>query len=106
MSQTDSDVEFVDNAEVGNMPSTHIAGRLKQFSFHWNYITSDIFILYSVMGYKIEFDSVEPLQVDSPREIHFTAQEETIIDNEIDKLQTKGVIVETTHCYGEFIGSR
>ena len=40
-----------------------------------------------------------------PREINFTQQEHEVIDKEIDKLLSKGVIVETTHCSGEYLST-
>lgn len=100
-----SNTVCVDNVKVRHLESTNIAGRLRQFSSHWQSITSDIFILNSVYEYKIEFESGEPLQLYAPREIKFTTQELSIIDNEIDKLVTKGVIVETNHCGKEFLST-
>lgn len=102
MSLSDSDSENVNNVEVRD--PTCIAGRLKQFSSHWTNITSDIFILNSVTGYKIEFEQ-EPVQFNPPREIIFTGQEQTTIQAEIDKLEKKGVILETTHCDTEFVST-
>lgn len=87
------------------MSNDFIAGRLKQFSHQWKLITSDQFILDSVSHYKIEFVAGFPQQEVVPREICFSIQEQHIIQNEIDKLLTKGVIKETTHCTGEYISS-
>ena len=45
------------------------------------------------------------MQFMPPKEINFTKPEQEVIDNEIDKLLTKGVISETTHCPGEYIST-
>lgn len=101
MNQTANNVDI----EVRNMSqqSTEIiGGRLKQFAYQWQYITSDPFILNSVKHCKIEFENGEPQQFMAPKEIKFT-QEQEVIDKEIDKLLIKGVISETTNCPGEYI---
>ena len=83
-----------------------IAGRLQQFFSAWETITSDKYILQAVKGYKIEFiDNVEPRQTHLPREIGFNAQECDIVDQEIDKLLSKGVVIESQHENGEFISN-
>lgn len=87
------------------MEPTKIAGRLRQFSLHWKSITSDTFILNSVTEYRIEFEIGEPLQLYAPRVLKFTDQEQSVIDNEINKLVNKGVIVKTSHCGKEFIST-
>ncbi|CAH3041177.1 unnamed protein product [Pocillopora meandrina] len=51
----------------------------------------------NLKNYKIEFENGEPMQFMPPKEINFTKPEQEVIDNEIDKLLTKGVISETTH---------
>ena len=81
-----------------------IAGRLQQFFPAWETITSDKYILQAVKGYKIEFiDNVGPRQTHLPREIGLNAQECDIVDQEIDKLLNKGVVIESQHENGEFL---
>ena len=53
------DVEVSKHLQLSN---DFIAGRLKQFSFKWQHITSDPFILDSVQHYKIEFVAEFPQQ--------------------------------------------
>ena len=75
-----------------------IAGRLQQFFSAWEAITSDKYILQAVKGYKIEFmDNVGPRQTYLLREISFNAQECGIVDQEIIKLLSKGVVIESQH---------
>ena len=102
MNQTANNVEV---RNVSEQPIKITGGRLKQFTSQWQCITSDPFILNSVKNYKIEFDNGEPMQFMPPKEINFTKPEQEVIDNEIDKLLTKGVISETTHCPGEYIST-
>ena len=102
--EVDRSLDHVSNNNVEvSMSNDFIAGCLKQFSSQWKLITSDRFILDSVSHYKIEFVAGFPQQEVVPREICFSIQEQNIIQNEIDKLLTKGVIKETTHCAGEYI---
>ena len=83
-----------------------IAGRLQQFFSAWETITSDKYILQAIKGYKIEFiDNVEPRQTHLPWEIGFNAQECDIVDQEIDKLLSKGVVIESKYENGEFISN-
>ena len=102
MNQTANNVEL---RNVSEQPIKITGGRLKQFTSQWQCITSDPFILNSVKNYKIEFENGEPMQFMPPKEINFTKPEQEVIDNEIDKLLTKGVISETTHCPGEYIST-
>lgn len=80
---------------------------MKQFSSAWESITSDEYVLEAVKSYKIEFvDNVPPLQTRLRREIVFNAQECDIIDQEeIVKLLSKGVVIESQHEDGEFISN-
>ncbi|XP_058973292.2 uncharacterized protein [Pocillopora verrucosa] len=91
MNQTANNVEV---RNVSEQPIKITGGRLKQFTSQWQCITSDPFILNSVKNYKIEFENGEPMQFMPPKEINFTKPEQEVIDNEIDKLLTKGESVE------------
>ena len=68
------------------------AGKLKQFSKNWRYYTKDKNILQMVQGCSIEFD-YRPKQNLIPKPIKFSLAENAILDSEIAKLLTKGVIV-------------
>lgn len=75
----------------------NIAGRLKQFSSTWKNITSDTYILEAIKNFKMKF-------VDMSRCNKFiSAQECGIIDQEIVKLLSKRVLLESTHKDREFI---
>ena len=87
------------------MSNDCVAGRMKHFSFQWQNITSDHFILDSVTQYKIEFAAGFPQQKAVQGKSVFSLNEQHIIQNEIDNLLNKGVIKETTHCEGEFIST-
>ena len=50
-------------------------------------------------------DNVGPRQTHLPREIGLNAQECDIVDQEIDKLLNKGVVIESQHENGEFISN-
>ena len=92
--------------EVRNMTEQFtgkIGGRLKHFSYQWQCITSDHFMLNSVKHYKMEFENGDPKQLMPPREINFTQHEHEVIDKEIDKLIIKGVILQTTHYSHEYL---
>ena len=83
-----------------------IADRLQQFFSAWETITSNKYILQAVKGYKIEFiDNVGPRQTHLPRKIGLNAQECDIVDQEIDKLLNKVVVIEFQHENGEFISN-
>ena len=83
-----------------------IAGRFQHFFLAWEAITSDKYILQAVKGYKIEFtDNVGPRQTHLPWEIGINAQECDIVDQEIVKLLSKGVVIESQHENGEFISN-
>lgn len=71
---------------------------MQQFFSAWEAITCDKYILQAVKGYKIEFiDNVGPRPTHLPQEIGFNAQECDIVDQEIIKLLSKGVVIESQH---------
>ena len=83
-----------------------IAVRLQHFFSAWEAITSDKYILQAVKGYKIEFlHNVGLSQTHLSWEISFNAQECDIVDQEIVKLLSKGVVIESQHENGEFISN-
>lgn len=64
-------------------------GKLKYCAEIWNKYTSDPFVLQTISGYCIEFDS-KPIQSVLPKEINFNFEEKCIIDNEVSELLKKG----------------
>ena len=57
----------------------------------WKKYTDDPFILQTVSGYCIEFDS-KPFQFRIPKQIDFSPVQKCIVDNEITELLSKGAI--------------
>ena len=83
---------------------TFIAGRTKYFISAWQEITADKQILEMIQGCPIEFESM-PKQLSKAHPISHNPDERKIINIELDKLLSKGVIEETTHLEGEFLSS-
>ena len=48
-----------------NTPDNFYGGKITEFSFHWEELTTDEWILDIVNGYKIEFDQL-PFQQSMP----------------------------------------
>ena len=65
------------------------AGRLKHFLPAWEQITKDPWILQVVSGYQIEFLDY-PVQHKTPALIPCTQDHQTIIDQEVQELLSKG----------------
>ena len=83
---------------------TVIAGRTKYFISAWQEITAHKQILEMIQGCPIEFESM-PKQLSKAHPISHNPDERKIINIELDKLLSKGVIEETTHPEGEFLSS-
>ena len=73
--------------------SSFLAGRLRDHLAQWETLTSDPVLLQYVTGVKIEFKGDILPQQSFHRPSLFNAKERTIVQSEIDKLITKGVIV-------------
>ena len=80
-----------------NQPPTQLAGRLKHFLTRWEKLTSDPVILEFVKGVKIEFQSGVPPTQHTGRTSRVNAQEQGLVECEIEKLLQKGVIVPSVH---------
>lgn len=70
---------------------SQVAGNLIHFLPQWRALTSDPFILQCVSGVKLQFTSV-PHQVGVPREYLFNLQNETLLQIEVDKLISRGIV--------------
>lgn len=69
------------------------AGRVREYVHEWTKITSDPFILDAVSNCHIEFDQIPDPAINSTRPYSsFTLTEQHIIDNEIGKFLSKGII--------------
>ena len=82
--------------------ATWQAGQLAYYKNSWKQITSDPWIIQTIMGVNIEFTS-KPFQATVPCENTFSKAESEAVDLEVHKLLQKGVITQTTHESGEFI---
>ncbi len=84
-----------------------IGGRLRSYSHVWEKYTSDQYILSTVSGYKIEFINKAPYQPFSniPRPYKLNEHEIEAIDNEIIKLQQKGVIEHTVIEHDQYVSN-
>ena len=70
---------------------TLIAGRLALFEDNWSKISQDIWILNTIKGYKIEFLG-NPTQQGQPRVGLSSTPDQTLLNEEIQKMLTKGAI--------------
>lgn len=79
-------------------------GNLRFHLDTWRLYTSDPWILQTVSGYQIDFDSC-PIQQHIPKEIPFSDNEKILVDIEIQTLLKKGAIVPSFHEEGQFIST-
>jgi hypothetical protein len=70
----------------------------------WEKFTNDPWILETVKGYRIEFES-QPFQFSLPGQINFNDSESCIVQSEINSLLEKGAIIESNHEVDEFISN-
>ena len=82
-----------------------MAGQLKLFNSEWAKLTSDVKLLETVSGYKIEWNNRPPFQTEPPRQCFMNKTEEQAIDTEIERLLEKFIIVKSTHEEGEFLST-
>ena len=87
-----------------NTPDNFHGGKVKDFYSNWTIITSDYWILNTVCGYSIEFDSA-PQQNPAIPSLNFSKHEKQLVDIEIEKLLVKNVISEVQHVPWEFISN-
>ena len=80
--------------EVVDTQSPTVTGRLALFLANWQRVTQDCWVLNTIQGYKIEFLS-EPIGRPPPqRGAALTSSEQSLLQEEVQKLQSKGAIVE------------
>ena len=80
------------------------SGKLKMYRKQWLKITSDAWVLNTLKGADIELIGY-PHQYKPPPPMHFSVQEESIIQSEIDKLLKKKVIIPTQKQEGDFVSN-
>ena len=85
--------------------TSFLTGKLCNYLAQWETLTWDPVILQYVTGVKIEFKGDILPQQSSHRPSLFNAKEQNIVQSEIDKLITKGVIVPTSPEMGDFVST-
>ena len=80
------------------------AGCLSQNLPKWREFTSDPWILQTVSGYHLEFETT-PHQVNLPKFAKYSESETVLIESEIRKLISKGAVTEVSPCDNEFIST-
>ena len=80
------------------------AGSLSGNLPKWREFTSDPWILQTVSGYHLEFETT-PHQVNLPKFPKFSERETAMIESEINKLISKGAVTEVSPCDNEFIST-
>ena len=70
-----------------------IAGRLARFLDNWSKLSQDQWIFDTIQGVRIEFLE-EPIQTKCPRVGVSSSQEQSLINEDIKKMISKGVITE------------
>jgi hypothetical protein len=81
-----------------------VVGKIKYCLDVWKRFTNDPWILQSVEGYILEFDT-KPVQFSVPNEIIFNTAEMEIIDQEVAELLNKGAIVPSHWEDGQFVSN-
>ena len=85
------------------MPFTQ-AGNLSNNLPNWREITGDPWVLETVSGYHLEFESL-PYQSSLPKLPTFNEKEAELIELEINILVSKGAISEVCPCHNEFVSN-
>lgn len=81
-----------------------VAGGLANKIKEWEKITSDPWILSTVLGYKIEFEDI-PIQFNIPVPINFNKKQTDFIDQEVLDLLDKNAISESKFESNQFISN-
>ena len=82
------------------------AGRIKDYTCNWRQVTADINILDTVQHCHIDFVSESHWKsVENKKVIKFNENERMIIDDEILKFLSKGIIEETIREQGDVVSN-
>ena len=95
--------QSVNKVNVHSVPLLQ-AGCLSQNLSKWREFTSDPWILQTVSGYHLEFETT-PHQVNLPKFPNFSESKTVLIESEIRKLISKGAVTEVSPCDNEFIST-
>ena len=74
-----------------NTPDNFSAGKTKLYIDKWDQLTSDKWILQTISGYKVEFDSL-PYQTSIPKPLTFNEADQVKINAEIDRFLNADII--------------
>ena len=95
--------QSVNKVNVHSVPLLQ-AGSLSGNLPKWREFTSDPWILQTVSGYHLEFETTLH-QVNLPKFPKFTERETALIESEIKKLISKGAVTEVSPCDNDFIST-
>ena len=100
-------VSSIVNAELLSQLVLNLkAGCVKEHITNWKEVTTDPVILDAIQHHHIEFEGhCRPVQATQPRQIIFSSADKDIINLEIAKLLTKGVIEPSKPSDGDFIST-
>lgn len=79
-------------------------GNLANKFNEWSKITSDPWILETIQGYRLEFEST-PWQNGPPKTPNYSESDFVLINAEVGKLLSKGAIEQVSHGPGEFVST-
>ena len=71
---------------------------------NWRNLISDPWVLETIAGYHLEFESV-PIQLSLPRRPSFKEAKVQLTDEEVDKILNKGAIQIAPPCHEEFLSN-
>ena len=71
---------------------------------NWRNLTSDLWVLETIAGYHLKFESV-PIELNLPRPPPFKEAEIQLIDEEVDKLLNLRAIQIALPCHEEFLSN-
>ena len=94
----------IDINDLQNTPDNFEGGKLRHYVENWELLTTDPWVLNTVSGSKIDFESSTE-DVRRPNPIRFNRQEAIFVDQEVNKLASQNIIQKVEHCEGEFISS-
>ena len=78
-----------------------VAGMLGQFANNWKVLTSNLWVLKTVKGFRIPFTSL-PSQTTQPAELVFPSEQAAQVREELQSLLGKGAVVPVIYCHKGF----
>jgi len=81
-----------------------LAGRTTLFRDAWANITNDPFVLSTIAGVKLVFNS-HPVRASMPRDFGMSDDEKRLVDKEIQGMIEKGAVIEVQPCEGQFVSN-